>query len=217
MHCFLHHGALKASMTDLELLAAVVRCHTYFYTRSRSEQRSLFSLTGPPFGSPLCLAGWVACVYSCVRVGSQIASMIHDLDHPGVNNNFIIKRRLPIAILYNDRYCFLLLVVLCVRSRARLFFLVTDFFFVCFFCFLPVTSMTHRSVLENHHVALAYQILLKEENNFLAQLPAAQMDSVRKTVIELVLTTDLAKHFEFLSHVRTRAKKPHPFFFFLSS
>jgi len=35
---------------------------------------------------------------SCVLLG-----LAHDMDHPGVNNAFLIKTRDPIAILYNDR------------------------------------------------------------------------------------------------------------------
>ncbi len=52
--------------------------------------------------------------------GIILAAIIHDFDHPGLNNAFMINSRSDIAIRYND-----------------------------------------VSVLENYHIASAYQILLK--------------------------------------------------------
>ena len=31
-----------------------------------------------------------------------IASAVHDVDHPGVNNNFLVQSSHPLAIMYND-------------------------------------------------------------------------------------------------------------------
>ena len=38
-----------------------------------------------------------------VRLAALIAAAIHDLDHPGVSNTFLIKTKNPLAILYNDQ------------------------------------------------------------------------------------------------------------------
>ena len=86
------------------------------------------------------------------------AAIIHDYDHPGVNNNFLISTLDPRAILYND-----------------------------------------RSVLENHHLSGSFKQLLKPENNFTSDWSAQEFRDFRSTIIELVLATDLARHFEILS------------------
>lgn len=39
----------------------------------------------------------------CDMLACVLLGLAHDMDHPGVNNNFLIKTRDPIAILYNDR------------------------------------------------------------------------------------------------------------------
>lgn len=33
----------------------------------------------------------------------MVAAMFHDVDHPGVNNNFLIQSRDPLAVLYNHK------------------------------------------------------------------------------------------------------------------
>jgi len=55
---------------------------------------------------------------------SLIAATIHDVDHPGRGNAFLINTRQSLSVLYND-----------------------------------------TSVLENHHVALAFQLTLQPSNN----------------------------------------------------
>lgn len=34
--------------------------------------------------------------------GLMVAAMCHDLDHPGVNNQFLVRTQHPLAIVYND-------------------------------------------------------------------------------------------------------------------
>lgn len=91
-----------------------------------------------------------------------VAAAIHDYDHPGVNNNFLIATRDPIALLYND-----------------------------------------RSVLENHHCAASFSILMDSKNNFLQGLDTSVFNTVRSLIVNMVLATDLAEHFDLL----TRFKK----------
>jgi len=87
-----------------------------------------------------------------------VAACIHDYDHPGLSNKFLIQIGDPLAVLYND-----------------------------------------RSVLENHHCAMSFSILFKEQNNFLEHLDKEKFNDFRETVISLVLATDLAEHFQILS------------------
>ncbi|XP_022651324.1 probable 3',5'-cyclic phosphodiesterase pde-3 isoform X2 [Varroa destructor] len=88
-----------------------------------------------------------------------IAAAMHDFEHPGRTNAFIVATHAPLAILYND-----------------------------------------RSVLENHHAAAAWNLLLsKADFNFLKNLETAEFKKLRYVVIECILATDLKRHFEVLA------------------
>jgi hypothetical protein len=87
-----------------------------------------------------------------------IAASIHDYDHPGFNNNFLISTGDKRAMLYND-----------------------------------------KSVLENHHCASAFQLLLRPNNNFISRLDIQQYKLLRSILVDMVLATDLAHHFDLLT------------------
>jgi len=55
-----------------------------------------------------------------------MSGAIHDFEHPGVNNIYLINSKNKLAVRYND-----------------------------------------ASVLENHHVAASFKLLLKPYNNFM--------------------------------------------------
>jgi len=57
-----------------------------------------------------------------------------------------------------------------------------------------------RNVLENHHCAQAFLQLQKEENNIFKQMEKRNFSAVRKTVLEMVLATDISTHFETIGH-----------------
>ncbi|KAL7749953.1 3',5'-cyclic-nucleotide phosphodiesterase [Sorochytrium milnesiophthora] len=95
-----------------------------------------------------------------------IAAAAHDVDHPGVTNNFIVKSRHPLAVLYND-----------------------------------------SSVLECHHASTA--IAIAERRNLFAHFSAEQCEATRKQIIELVLATDMAKHFEILGKFKSLMTAGH--------
>ncbi|KAI9092119.1 hypothetical protein DFS34DRAFT_584116, partial [Phlyctochytrium arcticum] len=84
--------------------------------------------------------------------------VLPDLDHPGLNNNFLIATHNSKAILYND-----------------------------------------RSVLENHHLATAFSIMLREETDILSSLSVEDSRKVREQIIDMVLATDMAGHFTTLA------------------
>ena len=81
------------------------------------------------------------------------SSAIHDVDHPGLNNPFLIKSRDRYAILYNDAH-----------------------------------------VNENHHLAVAFQLLYRDENHFLTSLKNDDAEVFRQMVIEMVISTDMNLH-----------------------
>ncbi|KAJ3130049.1 cAMP-specific 3',5'-cyclic phosphodiesterase 4D [Nowakowskiella sp. JEL0407] len=94
---------------------------------------------------------------------SYVAAIIHDHDHPGLNNAFLMKQSDYKAILYND-----------------------------------------RSILENHHLASSFQILLQEECNFLESMTIEEYRVFREQVIELVIATDISMHFQTLSNIKNK-------------
>ena len=58
------------------------------------------------------------------------------------------------------------------------------------------------SVLENMHCSTTFTILLEESSNILGNLELDQFLVVRKWIIELILATDMGKHFEMLGIFR---------------
>ncbi|CAJ0573807.1 unnamed protein product, partial [Mesorhabditis spiculigera] len=93
-------------------------------------------------------------------VAALLAAAVHDLDHPGRGNAFLINTRQSLAILYND-----------------------------------------QSVLENHHVALAFQLTLQQNSNvnIFGALSRDEFSTMRAAVVEMVLATDIRRHFEYLA------------------
>jgi uncharacterized protein (UPF0333 family) len=61
------------------------------------------------------------------------------------------------------------------------------------------------SVLENMHVSKIFKLLTLPESDVLQTLVVEDWTHVRKVIIEMVLHTDMGKHFEFLGQFRTRA------------
>ncbi|KAL0234478.1 hypothetical protein PCE1_001514 [Barthelona sp. PCE] len=62
-----------------------------------------------------------------------------------------------------------------------------------------------RSVLENHHLSAVFMGVLSDKNmNILSSMPREEQMTFRKHVIDLVLATDMAKHFDILGSFKTR-------------
>ncbi|KAG2443397.1 hypothetical protein HXX76_001757 [Chlamydomonas incerta] len=91
-----------------------------------------------------------------------LAAIIHDFEHGGLTNDYLINSSDELALRYND-----------------------------------------RAPLENHHCAAAFLLLRRPEYAFMAHLPKADTDRLRKMVIELVLATDMKQHFAIMSHFTT--------------
>uniref|UniRef100_A0A8D8BKL4 Phosphodiesterase n=1 Tax=Culex pipiens TaxID=7175 RepID=A0A8D8BKL4_CULPI len=90
------------------------------------------------------------------------AACIHDVDHPGLTNQFLINSSSELAIMYND-----------------------------------------ESVLENHHLAVAFKLLQNEECDILRNVQKKQRQTFRKMVIDMVLSTDMSKHMTLLADLKT--------------
>ena len=73
------------------------------------------------------------------------AAAIHDVDHPGLTNQFLINTSSELAIMYND-----------------------------------------ESVLENHHLAVAFKLLQNPDCDIFVNLTKKQRQTLRKMVIDMV-------------------------------
>jgi hypothetical protein len=60
-----------------------------------------------------------------------------------------------------------------------------------------------ESVLENHHLAVAFKLLQADERNIFSHLTSKQTKTLRKMVIDMVLATDMSKHMQLLADLKT--------------
>ena len=60
-----------------------------------------------------------------------------------------------------------------------------------------------ESVLENHHLAVAFKLLQANERNIFTHLTSKQVKTLRKMVIDMVLATDMSKHMRLLADLKT--------------
>lgn len=92
-----------------------------------------------------------------------IATLGHDVGHPGKTNRFLVLTRDDIATAYND-----------------------------------------VSVLENMHASLVFNIMKTEQSNFVSTFPGDKYFAFRKIVIEMILATDMSKHFDMMAQFRVK-------------
>jgi len=62
----------------------------------------------------------------------------------------------------------------------------------------------NQKVLENHSVHLAFTLLKREELNFTADWSMSNFQQLRKHMISLVLATDFADHFDYITKLKTK-------------
>ena len=95
-------------------------------------------------------------VFTPLEVMAAIFSAaIHDVDHPGLTNQYLINTSSELALMYND-----------------------------------------ESVLENHHLAVAFKILQYPECDIFVNLTKKQRQMVRKMVIDMVSAEEGWPHFD---------------------
>jgi len=92
------------------------------------------------------------------RLACLLAAAVHDFDHLGLSNDFLVRTGHERAIRYNDEH-----------------------------------------VNEHHHVAAAFALLRRPENDFLSSLPQSSFRQLRCLAIKLVLSTDMADNNRLLS------------------
>ncbi|KAK3718261.1 hypothetical protein QZH41_013164, partial [Actinostola sp. cb2023] len=60
------------------------------------------------------------------------------------------------------------------------------------------------SPLENHHAAIAFDILCQPECNIFANLPQKDFKKIRQEIITLILATDMARHSEIMENFKSK-------------
>lgn len=93
-------------------------------------------------------------MYPLETIAALLASLAHDVGHPGLTNRFLVNNRDPLALKYND-----------------------------------------DSVLENMHIAKLYKIMETPGCEILGAILDEDWISIRKIIIEMILATDMTKHF----------------------
>ncbi|KAA3681570.1 high affinity cAMP-specific and IBMX-insensitive 3',5'-cyclic phosphodiesterase 8 [Paragonimus westermani] len=102
------------------------------------------------------------------EVGSLLAAVVHDLNHPGRTNPFLVNSNNTLAILYND-----------------------------------------IAVLESHHVALSFELTRNDPNvNIYQNLTRQDYRTIRGYIIDMVLATEMARHFEHVAKFVNNLSKP---------
>ncbi|KAF8820202.1 3'5'-cyclic nucleotide phosphodiesterase domain-containing protein [Cardiosporidium cionae] len=61
-----------------------------------------------------------------------------------------------------------------------------------------------KSVLENYHSCILFQLIKQPSNNIFGTLSFSEWRMVRRIIIEMILATDMAFHFEFIGELRAR-------------
>ena len=93
-----------------------------------------------------------------------ISACMHDYEHPGVNNVFLVNMSDEKAIRHND-----------------------------------------ISVLENHHIAASFDLMLHEKRNWACNFSPTEFKKIRHLIIETILSTDMTKHFTEMGHIKSRS------------
>nr|VZI21102.1 unnamed protein product [Spirometra erinaceieuropaei] len=110
-------------------------------------------LQAPALDSVFTDAELTAVIFACA---------VHDVNHPGVTNQYLVNTNDALAILYND-----------------------------------------SSVLENYHLAVAFNLLTYPGCDILANFTRKQRLTFRRMVIDMVLSTDMSKHMSLLADLKT--------------
>lgn len=122
-------------------------------------------------------------------MSALLAAVTHDLDHPGVNQPFLIATSNHLAALYEvTLVCFLQLFLLFECTHSTLF----------------LVNLQNTSVLENHHWRSAIGCLLE---SCVAQQMGPHAAALEQQISSLILATDITRQQEFLTRFKVRRKK----------
>jgi len=109
------------------------------------------------------------------------AAAVHDVNHPGVTNQFLINTGERCGVLAKPS----------TSASPRL--AASDL----------AIMYNDESVLEHHHLAIAFKLLQQPACNFVRDWSRKQFTALRRAVIDMVLATDMAKHMALLAYLNT--------------
>ena len=147
------------------------------------------------------------------------ASVMHDFEHPGRTNAFLVSTYNPLVgsnIPSTALSPWRLGISRMFRVIVWLWISCLHIFWNNFLVNVVLFSLSSqailyndRSVLENHHAASAWSLLLSNPKyDWLSNLNSAEFKRFRFLVIEAILATDLKRHFELLSEFNAKVRVP---------
>lgn len=63
------------------------------------------------------------------------------------------------------------------------------------------TIYNDKSVLESHHAATVFKLCAAKDSSILDEIPKDKFKIVRQMIIDLILATDMAYHFDILKNL----------------
>ncbi|KAJ2744961.1 3',5'-cyclic-nucleotide phosphodiesterase [Coemansia sp. BCRC 34301] len=146
----------------------------------------LFNKTGPRRSSLRSPADTSFPVRSILRptdaVALVVASMCHDLGHPGLNNAFMVRAHTQLAEIYNDQSVL-------ENFHAACFSMIMSYFFTDFV--IPKShngSSSQQQQQQNGHLSFDYE-------------------EFRRIAVHAILATDMARHFEFIGKCKAQYER----------
>jgi cAMP-specific phosphodiesterase 4 len=116
-------------------------------------------------------------VFTPLEVMAAIfASSIHDVDHPGLTNQYLINTSMNYTFYF---YMFIFLR----NFKLSLFFMTGSELALMY---------NDESVLENHHLAVAFKLLQPKECDIFVSFNKKQRQTIRKMSIDMVSQLDIS-------------------------
>ncbi|KAJ1778704.1 3',5'-cyclic-nucleotide phosphodiesterase [Coemansia sp. RSA 353] len=141
----------------------------------------MFNKTGPRRSSLRSPAETTFPLHTILRptdvMALIIASLCHDLGHPGLNNAFMVRARTQLAELYNDQSVL-------ENFHAACFSMVMSYYFTDFV--LPRRDSMQQ---QNSHVT------------------SFDYEEFRRIAVHAILATDMARHFEFIGKCKAQYER----------
>jgi len=109
-------------------------------------------------------------------MAALFAAAIHDVDHPGLTNQFLINTSKILIYTY-----------LHINLYFRFSYLDNLLIFLPFSGSELALMYNDESVLENHHLAVAFKLLQNQDCDIFANLSKKQRQTFRKMVIDMVI------------------------------
>ncbi|KAK7793323.1 hypothetical protein R5R35_003059 [Gryllus longicercus] len=161
--CFQNRELLKTFMIPTKTFVTFMMTLEDHYVKDNPFHNSMHAADVTQSTNVLLNSPALESVFTPLEIMAALfAATIHDVDHPGLTNQFLINSSSELALMYND-----------------------------------------ESVLENHHLAVAFKLLQNDGCDIFVNMGKKQRQTLRKMVIDMVLSTDMSKHMSLLADLKT--------------